>query len=356
MISPLKLALLVTTTFHAPAALAATSCGTAAPNYAAAVRGFSNIDGTMYNPDRTPFVARGINVLDGNLASVAGTIDKTFPGINFIRVPVYKNKGAYADPSTFAAAVKILTAKGIVVEFEDHTTSTGGDAGGGQGVIFSGQMLADELAWDTAMAKAFATNPYVWFGTNNEPPLKTTAGGPDNIAALSTWQGEQYDAIRKAGNNNPILLAINGWADPTSFAKGYTPSVYAKMTNVVADVHIYPWLFKYSTDQAFVDKQIAAMIAQTQARLPTADGKMPILIGEYGQDSDKPELQEGGLQVINAVANAAKNGVSSAAWYYATGHDGLINANGSLSAYGQKVASFIAGSGSTGCPVSPLGR
>ena len=72
---------------------------------------------------------------------------------------------------------------------------------------------------------------------------------------------------------------------------------------------------------------------------------MPILVGEYGQDSDKPELEQGGLQVINAVAKAANNGVGSAAWYYSTGADGLINGDGSLSAYGKTVKNtVIAGS------------
>ena len=50
------------------------------------------------SPNGTPFVARGINVVDGDLASVASTIDQTFPGINFIRVPVYKN-GSYPIPA-----------------------------------------------------------------------------------------------------------------------------------------------------------------------------------------------------------------------------------------------------------------
>ena len=249
MTSLLRFALLATAALYADPAFAA-SCTTAAPNYPSKGGRFGTIDGTLYAPDGKPFVARGINVLEGQLASIAGSIDKLFPGINFIRIPVYKNNGAYADPSKFTAAVQTLTGKGIVIEFEDHSTSVGGNAGGGHGVVFTGQMLADELAWDSAMAKAYANNPYVWLGTNNEPPLAPSA------AALSTWQGQQYDAIRKTGNNNPILIEINGWADPASFASGYTPAVYSKMSNVIADVHIYPWLFNYSTNQAFVDQQM----------------------------------------------------------------------------------------------------
>ena len=119
------------------------------------------------------------------------------------------------------------------------------------------------------------------------------------------------------------------------------------MTNVIGDMHIYPWLFNYSEDQSFVDSQLAAMVAHTRASMSTADGKIPILIGNIGQDSNKPELLQGGLQDITAVQKDAQVGIGSAAWFYATGADGLINANGSLTAYGQKIASFIAGSGTS---------
>jgi hypothetical protein len=100
----------------------------------------------------------------------------TFPGINMVRVDVQ----TYSDPSTLAAAVNTLTAQGIVVEFSDYTNSTGQNAGGDAGVVYTGSELATESAWYASMASYFKNNPYVWLGTDNEP---ATAGG-----SLSDWQ------------------------------------------------------------------------------------------------------------------------------------------------------------------------
>jgi len=76
-----------------------------------------------------------------------------------------------------------------------------------------------EQNWYTSIAQAFANNPYVWFGTNNEPP----ASDP---GALSNWQGQTYASIRGAGNNNPVMIEAN--CDSTNLCNlGFTPSVYA---------------------------------------------------------------------------------------------------------------------------------
>ena len=57
---------------------------------------------------------------------------------------------------------------GIVVELEDHTNSNGSNAGGGQGSAFTGQQLTNEMNWYSSMASTYASNPYVWFGSDNE--------------------------------------------------------------------------------------------------------------------------------------------------------------------------------------------
>jgi hypothetical protein len=81
--------------------------------------------------------------------------------------------------------------------------------------------------------------------------------------------------------------------------------------------------------------------------LTTKDGKMPIVVGEYGYD---PGQLGGGAEVLNAVH---KSGLSSAAWaWHPASDDGtdasmvlnddLTNGNGGLSSYGQQVAQHIA--------------
>src|SRR4051812_24706441 len=75
---------------------------------------------------------------------------------------------------------------------------------------------------------------------------------------LSQWQSTTYDAIRGAGNNNPILLEISGY--PGNWTNALDPSVYASMTNTIWDPHFYGWVPRYSTDQATVDQALADQI------------------------------------------------------------------------------------------------
>jgi len=45
-------------------------------------------NGQIIGPNGQPFVARGINVLEGNPPSAA-TLQADFPGINFVRLAIY---------------------------------------------------------------------------------------------------------------------------------------------------------------------------------------------------------------------------------------------------------------------------
>ena len=206
-----------------------------------------------------------------------------------------------------------LTSAGIVVELEDHSNSNGTNAGGGSGNIFTGQQLSSELSWYSSVASAFANNPYVWFGTDNEPS-EIDASGNQDPAALSTWQQQTYNAVRDTGNTSPVMIEINGGSSPSSFAQGYTSSDYAGMTNIIGDIHYYGWITGYSTDQATVSGNLAADIAQTQATVPTANGTLPIIIGEFGNSTSGTTTDANANQVIAAVQ---QSGYGSAAWSWA---------------------------------------
>nr|WP_294531124.1 cellulase family glycosylhydrolase [uncultured Rhodopila sp.] len=288
--------------------------------------------------------------MEGNQPSVS-TLLNDFPGINFVRLAIYD----FASPATLTAYVNQLTSAGIVVELEDHSNSNGSNAGGASGTIFTGQQLTTELNWYSSIASAFANNPYVWFGTNNEPS-ETDASGNQNPAALSTWQQQTYDAIRGAGNTSPVMVEINGGNTPSSFAQGYTPSVYAGMTNIIGDIHYYGWVTGYSTDQATVSGNLAADIAQTQQTISSADGTLPIIIGEYGNSTTGSGIDPNANQVIAAVQ---QSGYGSVAWAWGQGgpDDGLTASDGtSLSAYGQQIAAGIAAAAASAAsaPATPV--
>ncbi|MFL5252276.1 MAG: cellulase family glycosylhydrolase [Rhodopila sp.] len=270
---------------------------------------FHVTNGQIIGPDGKTFVARGINIMQGDRPSVS-TIQNLFPGINFVRLPIYN----YGSPNELASYVNQLNSAGIVVELEDHNNNAGG-AGGSQGVIFTGQALTTELNWYSSVAAAFKNNPMVWFGTNNEPS-ETDSSGNFNAAALSDWQKATYDAIRNAGNTAPVLLEANGWANNGQpvMMQGYKASDYAGMTNAIWDMHYYGWLTNYSTDQGTNNNFLGQMVQQVQ-QFTDADGKMAVLVGEYGNSTTGQAIDPNGNQVVAAVLNAAQNtGLSTAAW------------------------------------------
>ena len=336
-----------TTAAATPAAATstATGCSNAVPNYAASAGGFGTLGGQIYSPDGQPFIARGIDVMYGNGNPSAAQIQASFPGTNFVRLAIYN----YDSPASLTAYVNDLTSHGIVVELENHDNGAG-NAGGGQGTIFTGSALAQEQAWYSSVAAAFKTNPYVWFGTNNEPSEVNSSGQTDP-AALSAWQQTTYNTIRAAGNNAPIMLEANSWG-PGRTNVGYTASAYAGMTNVIWDLHYYGWVSGYSTSQSTVSSTLSSMISDTTA-IQSADGQIPVIIGEYGNSTTGQAIDSNGSQVVTAVQ---QSGVGSAAWAWGTGNpgDGLTNGDGTPSAYGQQVAAFTAGSGAQGCAQSPL--
>ncbi len=288
-----------------------------------------------------------MDVHDFNLSAAAAQVPTEFPGVNMIRVDV----DPLADPATYAAAVASLTAKGIVVEFSDYTNSLGTGGGAGQGVVFTGSLLANEQAWYAAMASYYKNNPYVWLGTNNEP---ATTGG-----SLSDWQKTTYDTIRAAGNNNPILLEPSGTRPPgyggTPLQSGMNPADYANMTNVIWDPHVYSYQDNNSTDQATANAEVQAMITGAQS-IQSANGVVPVIIGEYSP------WATGGTQTVNAVISS---GVGSTAWVWdsngivggASGdptgaiYNSLLS-GGVMTTFGQQVAAFIAGNLTSGSATS----
>lgn len=337
-----KLALLLTTALWAPSALGAT-CGTAAPSYAATAGGFGVLDGQMYTPDGKPFTARGVNVIEGSQPSAA-QLQAAFPGVNFVRLAIFD----YASAASLKPYVDQLTAAGIVVEIEDHHTSDGSNAGGGQGTVFTGALLARELAWDKDLGDTFGGDPYVWYGEDNEPPANPS------MAALGAWQLQAYQAIRATGASAPILIDPMGGGIPSmaNAAVALSASQAAQMTNVVYDLHFYGWSSNFSTDQGTVTKDLQAFVSSSQ-NVKDADGTVPVLIGEYGAGGQGNAVAPNGPQTVQAVASL---GLSGAAWAWGQPDpaNSTLNGDGSLTSFGKQVAAYIAQSGPVGCAVSPI--
>jgi hypothetical protein len=307
----------------------ANGCSVAPPPSA----GFRVSNGQIIAPDGQLFHGKGINVYDSQMSSVStasngAPLTSVLLGINIVRLNVF----SYESPGYYQTFIDQLTPLGIVVELEDHTNNAG-NAGGGAGTVFSGSELTDELNWYSSVATAFASNPYVWFGTDNEPSEDPSA------EALSTWQEQTYQAIRNAGNDSIVLVEMNCGSTPSSCGAGYTTSVYSGMTNIVWDAHYYGWLTGYSTDANTITQSLSGN-AQAAQVITSADGIVPVIIGEYGVSTDGQNTDPNGTQVVTAVESS---GYGCMAWGWDPGaNDDVTDGSNNLTPYGQQVAQFIA--------------
>jgi uncharacterized protein with FMN-binding domain len=278
-------------------------------------------NGQIIGPDGNTFIAKGIDLFPDQI-STAGLLPSLFPGINMIRLAVQD----FDSASALSSFISQMTALHVVVELEDHSVAGGNDN------VPTGSDLASELSWYSSIATAFKGNPYVWFGSMNEPD------DVDDEAAVTAQQVATYNTIRDTGNTNPIMMEQIGGFTSTN-AGGLTPSSYSTMTNIVWDTHYYGWVSGYSTDPTTVAADLTAQIQNAQS-IESADGLVPVIIGEYGiSASGSGPADVNGTQVVTA---AEASGYGSLAWAWNAGTDLLVSGDVALTAFGTQVAQYIA--------------
>jgi hypothetical protein len=319
------------------------------PPATAATGRFQTVNGQVLDPGGKVFTARGINISPSQM-DAANQVLALFPGLNFVRLTVTD----YQSPDTYAAFVNTMTSHGIVVEFEDHTSSDGAAGGGGRGVVYTGQLLTNELNWYSSIARTFASNPYVWFGTDNEPSVTDPTSGQRNPAMLSSWQQQTYNAIRSTGNNSPIIMQFpgGGYPDGGSVAGyGMDPNVYAPMSNVIAGIHLYGWSSNFLPDQQAVNRALAELVQGGQS-MTTLDGHVPVILDEYGISTEGAVNDANGTLVLQAAQHSNLVIGGAAFTWNADGADSLTDGQGHLTPYGQEVAQWIASGSQSGAAIS----
>jgi Ca2+-binding RTX toxin-like protein len=305
---------------------------------------FSVSGGQILDPNGKPFQARGINTgtigvngrdeTIGIMNTMASQLTSTFPNINMLRVPIWQNainQGLTA--ADLAPAVQTLNAAGVVAEFEYHDYPTTLDGGA----------LTSVANFYASLASTFNGNAMVWFGSQNEP-----GGGP-----IDTEISTLYNAVRGTGNNTIFMMCMNGGYT----TNGLNPSTYTGMHNVVWDHHFYSWEPNglYGLDagnQAQNAQALANNISAINNFTHSADGTIPIIIGEYGPAAGNA-MDYGGYQT---VASAEQSGNGSLAWAWDTFNSGspipgdLVNppwsgGQSALTTWGQTAEQFIANAG-----------
>jgi Cellulase (glycosyl hydrolase family 5) len=302
---------------------------------------FTVKSGKIYTPGGSVFVPAGINAYYANVNpgfkdAVANSscqpLLSLFPSVNIIRI----NMAQYYAPSEIDQQIQWATAKGIVCIIENHQL----------GVLpYTGQQLTDESAWYAQWAAYYKNNPYVWFGTFNEPaPDYNNLSG--NGMAISAQHQATYNAVRNAGNGTIVTV------QPSNPGTGQylNTSVYKGMVNVVCELHFYGWLVKYyngynSTDQNVNNGTFDKEIAEFQHQFITADGLPPVFIGEYGDSTSGTGIDYNSTQILNTVwYYAYPKGIGSAIWnWYSwrTTDNDIIQINHQYSEMGQPFANWL---------------
>jgi hypothetical protein len=192
-----------------------------------------------------------------------------------------------------------------VIEIEDHRASDGSGAGGEQGAVETGAGLAQEQAWFASLAQAFKGNPYVWLGTNNEPP------GPGG--ALAQWIATTYQTVRSNGFTSILMMDAIGAFDTTGMPQNFASS----FTNVVWDAHYYGWLPQsrgVSTDVG-LQQEISAL-----QEIQSSDGVIPVIVAEFGPSTSGMSPDANGNDVVESVVRSAATSPQTtrgnAAWHW----------------------------------------
>jgi poly(3-hydroxybutyrate) depolymerase len=323
-----------------PPAIAMTTSGCGALHQLA----FGVLNGQIYAPNGQVFVPHGVNVGPNTMGAASPLVlQSLFPDINFVRFATGYQSSDLAGQEAYITS---LTQAGIVAEIEDHPYPSPG--------VYSGAQLQAESAWYAQLAQYFVNNPYVWFGTMNEPSGGSSAGISDQELAT-------YNAIRSTGSNAILMLELYGGGNPGTIGipGGMSDADYASMSNVAWDLHFYGWSVNFSTDAGTISAAIAADVQQAQTITAAGGSTIPVIIGEFGNSTSGATVDPDGSQVVQAVLNS---GYGYAAWTFGGSGgdiDNLTNGGG-LTAYGQQVAVGIAalaaanpnGAAASGCAVT----
>jgi len=253
-------------------------------------------NGRVTDPNGLVFHAQGINCIYrrpwgsgggsmdlGRFSS--GALKRAFPLINLVRfADLYATSLANAShPATDATVrnwVNDLTSNKIIVYAEVHYT----------GNYATGQALTDACNWLAEWATTFQSNPYVWFGTQNEPH--------GDAAGISNMMRAMYDAVRNTGNTNPVLCSMGD--NPP----GMTASNFSTMTNAGWDYHYYGWQPANGISLQSLLNQLLIFNNQQGAIAP--------FCFEFGDSTDGATRDANWMDVMNQVG-ALPNGF--AAWY-----------------------------------------
>lgn len=272
---------------------------------------FQVVNGQIIDPNGVTWFGTGPNIYWDNQASngiqflcsdaTCSNFKSLFPKANFVRVVweygycqnncVFGSLSAQMEPY-----ISRLTSQGIVVMICDFNASPGS-------LPITGATETAAVNWYSGLASTYKNNPYVWLEAQNE------AYGPG--ATMSQNHVNLYNAVRAQsstmitvfgwpGGGNPGSIGVNGSFAGSGFSSGpLTQSAYTTMHNAIWDLHQYPFAMCHSgvgtyptcpntTDwvQSVVAGEVArAYGVKASLSFTSADGQMPVVVGEFGNST-----------------------------------------------------------------------
>ncbi len=351
------------------AALSGSDGPTDPPTDPPAAGSFQAIDGRIIAPDGSDFVPRGINIYNSTFfpndsptrgVEAVEEIVSLFPKINMIRVAYQDDDennlfwaSTAVDDQFLATFVEAATSRRIVVLLEDHST------------IGTFTWIQGQIDTYATFAERYKDNPYVWFATENEPDAAPAEQIAQNARAT-------YDAIRGTGNNTMVLLLTRGggYTDEiqsyASYIQGGAVPNYpgsgpgsggasvTAMHNVAWDMHLYMWA-NPSASVAEVEETLwngidtpwgpFAGINLYRSGPKSADGVLPVIVGEWG-------LDWAGDSVMAVILGTGPDQapVGNLAWNWSAGGPDVLVSGNERTPYGDAVNAFI--NAGTGVPAA----
>lgn len=283
--------------------------------------------GKIIDPDGNAWVAAGINNRPTSRTN-ASAILSMFPGINFVRLAM----GGLEDPVNWNEFISTMEIAKIVCLKEFHPwplqpAQTGTD-------------LAAQAATAGRWASYFKGRPYVWIGSMNEPQSGNMT--PEHQAV--------YNAVRAADATKVVVFqaGIGGGNPGQTGARVLNPAAYAPMTRIVWDLHYYGWTTKYSTDQATCGAMLRGAVSSGSGiaaakAITSADGVVPVIVGEFGPSTSGSSTDANAPQVIKAVLDAVAAGQAEgyAGWSWAADPFNALQSGGQPTAWGKQLAAAI---------------
>lgn len=271
---------------------------------------FQVTNGQIIDPNGNTFHAAGVNIYWNNTTmaqlcptSACTKLRSLFPNINFVRIVWQYGYTQSATGSSMEPYITYLTNLGIVVAICDFNNGPGT-------APVSGTTLTNSINWYRGLATTYKNNPYVWYEAQNE------MYGPG--ATMASNHQQLYDAVRSQTATGIVFLGFPGGGNPGTVGTSgqvngsfMTPSVYLAMRNMVWDLHYYAWIVNskapgYSTDLNVIKTILSGNIPQAYGvfaaqTLRSADGLVPVIVGEFGNSTTGLTLDPDGSQLVTAT-------------------------------------------------------